>query len=148
VTQIRPDIGTFNSWRCPTTRSVPIDDPRNSATTLRCSIAYWPYTSYGSSPNAFSSPGNIAQHSSTTAFIQDLCYKWSGKWRSNHCRGGSQREVYNNNPSLKTTFDGLPSGINVLYGDGHVAWTKFGSDLVMVFSPGSSDTYSDKSLRR
>jgi len=148
VTLMRPFITDFKVWRCPATRSVPIDDPRNTTATRRMSLVYWPHLSYGTSPNAFSSPGNLAHHSSKTALMQDQLYLWSGQWRANHSRGGVLQAPLAGNPSLAMYFNGQPRGVNILHGDGHVSWTPWGPALVGVYGRTSSMFYSRREFRK
>lgn len=148
VTLMRPFISDFKVMRCPATRSVPIDDPRNTTPTRRMSLVYWPHLSYGTSPNAFSSPGNLAHHGSKTTLMQDQLYRWSGQWRANHSRGGQLQVPLTGNPSLAMYFNGQPKGLNILHGDGHVSWNPWSADLVGVYIRTSSLFYSRREFRQ
>lgn len=148
VTLMRPFLSDFKVLRCPTTRSVPIDDPRNTTATRRMSLVYWPHLSYGTSPNAFSSPGNLAHHGSKTPLMQDELYRWSGRWRANHSLGGSLQAPLSGNPSLAMYFNGQPKGLNILHGDGHVSWNPWSADLVGVYIRTSSLFFSRREFRQ
>lgn len=142
VTYMKPYVGSFMTWRCAAVRAAPIDDPRNTAANLRASIVYWPHLSYGSSPLAFVSPANLSHHGSKTVLMQDELYLFSGKWRTNHSKGGVRRVANANNPSLEMYFDGYPRGANILFGDGRVSWVHYGPKFARVFRRTSSDFYS------
>jgi type II secretory pathway pseudopilin PulG len=145
--QLKPYLRDLKAWRCPATKSAPIDDAKNTATDLRSSLVYWPYLSYGTTPSAFKSLGNTADHGSQTALMQDECYTFGGAWRANHSRGGMQTVPFASNPSLAMTFSGVPRGLNILYGDCHVTWTPYDTQqVVVVFKPGPSSVYSSKLL--
>jgi len=148
VTYMRPYVADFKIWRCPATRAIPIDNARNTKTEKRVSIVYWPHLSYGTSPHAFSAPANLAHHGSKTPLMQDQLYFWSGQWRTNHSRGGTLQTPYADNPSLTMYFNGQPKGINILHGDGHVAWIPMSSALVRVFRRTQSDFYSSREFLR
>lgn len=131
-------LDDLSVWRCPSTRAAPINDERNTRGVLRGNLIYWPWLSHG----AFHSPGIMAQHTASTILLQDQLYIWGGGWRANHCRSGARRMPYADNPSLDCVFEGKPTGFNALFGDGHVAWSDLGPDVVVVYAPGPSDHYS------
>jgi prepilin-type N-terminal cleavage/methylation domain-containing protein len=69
----------------------------------------------------------MVNQSSTTAIAQDLIYKITGNWRSNHSAGSdwdvaSSVSGYENAPGYVFTKVALPHGANISYGDGHTDW--------------------------
>ena len=66
-----------------------------------------------------------------TVLTQDIIYKWSGDWRSNHSEASMwnvYEEVagYQNSPGYVFTKEAIPFGANISYGDGHTEWVPLG----------------------
>ena len=121
---LRPQIedfldNNFNVWMCPAVPdSIPIDDPSNTGTELRCNYFFFPGKTFGS----LSTPRSVSEMSSGDRIMSDLAYQYYDAWRANHSDGGSLFTPYANNPSLTTFKEGSPFGSNGLFADTHVKW--------------------------
>lgn len=110
----------FQAWGCPmfSQRPVITSDHTNHPHIAGVDMNY--------GGQIFSDTKMINQ-SDETVLTQDLVYKWSGNWRSNHSAASMwnvYQEVagYENSPGYVFTKEAIPYGANITYGDGHTKW--------------------------
>ena len=118
----------FRDWGCPEVNSPPINNPANIGPTQRCSYQYLPYHTL---LNGQVISGRVIDFGPRTLLMQDIVYFYSpaNAWRSNHSCGGTlTTNTYPGDPAFATYFGGTPSGMNALFGDGHVGWIEWPND--------------------
>ncbi|MCM8534178.1 MAG: type II secretion system GspH family protein [Lentisphaeraceae bacterium] len=115
----------LRAWGCP------MFDARPEWDSEHTNHLHLPGTSltYGGEPF---SDIRMANQTSRTVLTQDLVYKWSGDWRSNHSAAGpwdvsANVGGYENAPGYVFTKEAQPYGANISYGDGHTEWVSYSS---------------------
>ena len=110
----------YQAWGCPMFNERPVNtsDHTNHPHIAGVDISY--------GGENFSDT-KMSNQSDKTVLTQDLLYKWSGEWRSNHSESGPWNVYedvagYENSPGYVFTKEAVPYGANISYGDGH---TKF-----------------------
>lgn len=117
----------FGIWGCPAMACVPIDDPGNT-TLKRCTYQYFANFPSMTPPKQINS-GRLQGTGSRTLLMQDNAYTFGGKWRCTHSEGGTRTTSTPSNPSFTLYFEGVPKGLNVLFGDGGVKWVPFNENM-------------------
>ena len=124
VSLLQGYVTDFRIWGCPSINAVPINDPTNSG--LRSTYQYFAgFYLVGSTKINSQRMGGIASRS---LLMQDCTYMYNA-WRSCHNSGGVRTTSDPNNPSFTLYFGGVPTGMNVLFGDGSVKWVSFPKDI-------------------
>lgn len=117
----------FGIWGCPAMACVPIDDPGNT-TLKRCTYQYFANFPSMTPPQQINS-GRLQGIGSRTLLMQDNAYTFNGKWRCTHSEGGTRTTSTPSNPSFTLYFEGIPKGLNVLFGDGSVKWVPYNKNM-------------------
>lgn len=114
---LSPYMSGFGAWKCSVLPSaVDIDDPANTASKRRSSFGYIPGRTY---LGQYQTSINLSSQMPDNLFIQDLWYQFSSNFRTNHSWGGEFKQVYGNNPSFVTYFNGTARSVNGVWADGH-----------------------------
>jgi len=129
VDMCRPYFGDFRIWGCPALKAVPIDDPGNT-TLFRCTYQYYAGNFPSSTaPGGSINSGRLAALGPRTLLMQDSVYTYGSAWRCTHSTGGTRTTTTSSNPSFTIYLDGIPKGMNVLYGDGSVKWASYDAGM-------------------
>jgi len=124
VSLLQGYVTDFRIWGCPSINAVPINDPTNSG--LRSTYQYFAgFYLVGSTKINSQRMAGVAARS---LLMQDCTYTYNA-WRSCHNSGGVRTTSDPNNPSFTLYFGGVPTGMNVLFGDGSVKWVSFPKDI-------------------
>lgn len=115
----------LQAWGCP------MFDARPELDSEHTNHLHLPGTSLTYAGEPFSDI-RMANQTNKTVLTQDLVYKWSGAWRSNHSAAGpwdvaDNVDGYENAPGYVFTKEAQPYGANISYGVGHTEWISYSS---------------------
>jgi|GEM_PF-1763313 prepilin-type N-terminal cleavage/methylation domain-containing protein/prepilin-type processing-associated H-X9-DG protein len=150
VDMCKPYFSDFRIWGCPAMKAVSIDDPGNT-TLFRSTYQYFA-GSFPSliPPNGVINSGRQAILGPRTLLMQDTIYTFGSAWRCNHSLGGARTTSTPSNPSFTLYHNGIPKGMNVLYGDGSVKWASYDagmSELQWIYQAGSYKAPTAKDVK-